>query len=73
MSTLSFSNIDEVISFLRDPENDRWNPYMTIDSFNATLSDGKKAGIPSSHYQELNKVLEERRVRIGGTPTCSLF
>jgi hypothetical protein len=75
MSQLRFSanEWDKVKSFLENPNNDNWDPWLSIDSITITNDLGNKVGIPIQHYQELKEILEKRLERTAPKRGCILF
>lgn len=57
-------NVYELLNFLKDPENDTWNPSMTIHTVYINDDVGRPMSIPIPVYNDLKKVLRERYKRI---------
>jgi hypothetical protein len=75
MSVLSFSagEWDKVKAFLENPNNDNWQPGLSINSIHITNELGQKSGVPIQHYSELKEILEKRLERTAPKRGCILF
>jgi hypothetical protein len=86
MAPMSFKSWGQFISFIDDPENDDWEPLMTLNTVTAkyNVHDGSieicsgfaafSMAIPSEHYAEIKKSLNDRVARNkANSGSCELF